>query len=542
MAELKAELRAMSPREWWVWVIQHRGLPAERRYRWRTIMAKWPYVRPVEDPAWGALWPTTVLDFGTARNALVSFVEENFPPGEQRQNAIDHIRNGSGYPATGQDMSLGSMFCVEMETVGRGGLYRFLFTPPVYEFCNLETEFLSINAEVTPHDFWIQPEVYEATGEILQGSPIDPANTDGYINGLRRGVSIQTFDSPDHQQYLDYVRIALDAFLQQGVPDNRFLVTFAEKCERDQKAWESRCHFKSVDEATGMQVKVCDEVPTCMVRLPSMQSGDPMCREHADTMAHDGYVFDVIKKNPPRKRNPHHDVNPELCGWVMRRIVEIGGRHESTSFFTLNELGMELASARVACRSTTPGGNTTTIGGTVRTWRDVVVECVAYFVDRDFLTKDGMSYALSPKALNYDDRNVSRWPERHAVAADAALLQTMHSAELSRYVRSFMDDPGAWWWESHKQTTMHGHATGVHAVGVRVEVGTDASEYSIVIELEPRRDAPWPQINIRPVANRYPIQKPEGDPQADAISNRSFPYSPQQFAAMVVPFMDRFHP
>jgi hypothetical protein len=522
--ELKKALKAMEPREWWLWAIVRRGHADERRWRAGTVMARWPYIRPVDRPSWGAVWPTTVLDHRPLRDAMLSFTERHFH-GEERNRAARRIvgMGDVGYGASGEDASLGSMLCLSADLFGRGGPYVFLFTPPVYEFCNLEREFANIDDAVNPHDFWIQPEVYEATGEILQGSPVDPANMKGYASGLERGVPIQSFDSPGHEQYLGYVRIALDAFLQQGVADPRFIVSFAEKRMASIKAWESRCHFSLA----------CSEKPTYMVRLPGMKSGEPMCGEHADVMVHQqGYNAELIT---PPKRNPHHDVGADQSGRIMRLICDVAGwRGQRTSYFSPQELTMALA--RDVVGYPTPG--------VVKEQRSQVDKYLAYFVDRDLVMKEGDSYAISHKALDYDDE--PRWPrhpyeERTRSGDDATdvLRKILHSFTLGNYVRSFMDHPDAWTYRSVARMAT-AKSRGLPLGPDRVEIQTDASEYAIVVELTSRRDTPWPSISVFPVAAHYPIATPA--PTDVGIRDRNFPRSPQEFAAMVIPLLDRFHP
>lgn len=139
---------------------------------------------------------------------------------------------------------LGAMLGIDLEQIfvrrkyapmgsGRAQRYDFLLTPPMVMFCDLSSSFSY--EDIGPLTFWIQPEVFEATGEIMQGSPIgqkEKSSTKrqrwrpGRFSISRRELAGDTSGAPQssaERRAASVVIIALDAYLELGRPDPRFV-------------------------------------------------------------------------------------------------------------------------------------------------------------------------------------------------------------------------------------------------------------------------------------------------------------------------------
>jgi hypothetical protein len=212
-----AGIRRETPREWWWWHVS-----PSPRVRMMSFNLPWPYLRPEHVP--GPWW---VHDL--PRKRVLSALESEFAqlPG------TDWPRRDNQPNVEWSDRSLGRMLAIQLEWWGRGGPYRRLLTPPVYKFCDLDKGYPDAPSILMPFDFWIQPDVFHETGEILQGSVIHESNLQRGINRPALLASILREGSP-WQEMVEYIHVALDAFLERGdnTPDPRFVFSFAEQRER----------------------------------------------------------------------------------------------------------------------------------------------------------------------------------------------------------------------------------------------------------------------------------------------------------------------
>lgn len=237
------------------------------------------------------------------------------------------------------------------------------------------------------------------------------------------------------------------------------------------------------------------------------------------------------RRGRPLKTNPHPNVEPYTTGRYMRLLIARGGRHGKSA----NPVSVyELARLRAEDMATNVSESLVA---------EFVIETrryLNYLVDHDlvakmtsppFLDPRAEHYALSNKALSYDDVAVAKWPTMRDVGAGVLALQSLASAEFARYLKSFLSD--AW----DVAVTGNWHDGGsTH----RMEVRSDAGDHAIVIVVSTRRDASWPTLDMFVVANRYPGVTPA--PTDWDIHDRNWPHSPQELVAMILPFTDVYHP
>lgn len=188
-------------------------------------------------------WENERRQWNTAKHIIKDWVASTF---ENVAPSAYHVGHDGWTGRTAPADGFGSMFCIvkldvytKPEESRRAQRRDFLVTPPIYMFCDLSSTFAF--EEIGPTTFWVQPQVYEATGEISQGSPVGEFSRtrerawgqrgtrwsvtnrelqeamDGY--GSMTGAN----NNKTQQQAAGIVRIALDAFLELGKPDPRFV-------------------------------------------------------------------------------------------------------------------------------------------------------------------------------------------------------------------------------------------------------------------------------------------------------------------------------
>lgn len=261
-------------RPWWVW----RAHPAPPKRLTTTVrqvvgkrtrvyeqplelMLQLPYQR--DDRAYwgrlGAYWGrlgqrstatnAEVNRWNDARVVIRTWLNTFFGPDVAPGRAMRRAYGAGGEPvdfAIGRFSpadGFGSMLVVNAHDVytkndeaRRSQRYDFVVTPPVFMFCDLTGTFDF--AAIGPTTFWIQPEVYEATGEIMQGSPVGQvvkSSTTGRTSSrdvkhaltnrdLQSALSGWPHDaSGGMEKAARVVTVALDAFLERGAPDPRFV-------------------------------------------------------------------------------------------------------------------------------------------------------------------------------------------------------------------------------------------------------------------------------------------------------------------------------
>lgn len=225
---------------WWIWRLHPspRRLLTDKRYPYGavTIDLPLPYVRSDSGEIWSKKniyppsgfhdsdWNRSVKAWTQAFDAIKQWAWESY--GASSSFVRRHIPH-----------LFGSMLVVEVtefyassrtpQRARRRQRYDFMLTPPVHMFCDLTGVFEE--KDIGPLTFWIQPEVFEATGEIMQGEPIgSPAAMQKYA---RFAVSMKDLQdaiggrlvSDAQDRAAEIVRIALDSYLERGEADPRFL-------------------------------------------------------------------------------------------------------------------------------------------------------------------------------------------------------------------------------------------------------------------------------------------------------------------------------
>lgn len=220
------------------------------------------------------------------------------------------------------------------------------------------------------------------------------------------------------------------------------------------------------------------------------------------------------------RRNPDDIVIiPQFCATVMQVIVE---RDKLDLASYRDDIAIDLAK-----KIQSPPSN-----GLVDDRLQRSAPYLDYLKSRGLLTmrtrRDGDEFALSTKAQRYS----GRWPtwSREPVGAGASASLALRSPDLERYLTSFIGE--AW-------------VINVPISG-RIEVVTAASDLGLAVETDALSafDATmrpqWPRLRVFVVSNAYP---PTRDvPAYDNIDWRPFPHSPQEFVALLLPLIDKYHP
>ena len=296
--ELRRRLRALKPVPWFAWEARpNAGMIGQ-------LELPWPYLQPSgddrPDARWGALWLIQSLDFRKAN----AFLDER----------REEMRRQTGWMPEfhTRDRSLGSMFCVWFEMFGRGGPYHWIFTPPIYRFCDLNKEFPYLSEPNNgvlspPFDFWVQPDVFLETGEVLQGSPIYNGQVLDYELLVARPRNLHELakDRQGHGRALeliDFVQVALDAWLEryertgETTPDPRFAFTWAEQRVEKERQRFDHCNWKQAafDAVLEPEPDDCDDETAYRYKLRSMQSwAGALCVRHArDLIDHEPGIYD----------------------------------------------------------------------------------------------------------------------------------------------------------------------------------------------------------------------------------------------------------
>lgn len=221
--------------KWWWWQLEHFPQSGEVRrsvHMFDTDLP-WPYLKPDPDPDRDPRHPTTtgwgVLEWwmrlprqqvkrdlaAMANGAYGSFALEP-----------DHMPDGSYRPIGRTNVVQYRWRATRNRIPGnwterlRGAFEEtWALTPPVYKICDLDLPFPDI---VGPADIWIQPEVHGVTGELIQGHPC------GHLTLWYPAPSSETVRVLTPDQY-NFVEVALDAYLERGTPDPRFLKPWRSK-------------------------------------------------------------------------------------------------------------------------------------------------------------------------------------------------------------------------------------------------------------------------------------------------------------------------
>lgn len=189
--EIATVLREGPRREWWLW---RYGL-SQRTTPQRKVMLRWAYD-----------WKGLTLGTESSREDVAEVLKH------KELGQLEH-RVVKVFPRR-----FGSMRVVEVTGPSYKPQMHWLFTPPIYLFANL----YKMRPDFKTHPdfkegsprFWIQPQIFAATGEIYQGDVQD-------LVDLSREDLIAA--EPSVQDAADEVLVALDAFLTKGRPDPRFV-------------------------------------------------------------------------------------------------------------------------------------------------------------------------------------------------------------------------------------------------------------------------------------------------------------------------------
>lgn len=317
--EAIARLRKLPARPFYVWLLEPANERVGRGFM-GEVLCPWPYVHPsLEETAlkrgWGQLWVHGGLNMANANSWLSEQLAE--------------IAKRLGYAPTvsSRDQSIGAMFCMRFEAHDRGGPRRWLFTPPVYKFCDLDKEFPD-TATPVPHDFWVQPEVYAETGQILQGSPSYNATEiidDHLIVSKPRELQSMLRERREYQppqgafqthspeklargiEQLEFIQIALDAWIDRyertgaTVAAPEFVWTMTEEREQLAKKLKGRCSEPQCRNAASHQAKA-----------PSGESWFPLCDHHAgDLRDEPNWTIRTLPKGNPAS-DFDLDLNPAI--------------------------------------------------------------------------------------------------------------------------------------------------------------------------------------------------------------------------------------
>ncbi len=111
-------------------------------------------------------------------------------------------------------INVGPMFTASTDVIQRRGV--FYLTPPIEMFCYIE--------QLTDApEFWIQPSIFEETGIVFRCRNVthlivtSSAQSFGFGRGWKGELARES------AEVVDFVSVAIDAFLQRGSPDPRFL-------------------------------------------------------------------------------------------------------------------------------------------------------------------------------------------------------------------------------------------------------------------------------------------------------------------------------
>lgn len=230
-------------REWWMWIIAN-GRPDGESESVRVVARKLelaiPYVWddalvPEKHRGWGVIGVAHdhKRDLAEMRGVFVSYLRQWLPRDFAQRDAELHL--------------MGKMIVAELRDFYRGRR-EARFTPPCFKFCDLNKEFPEVEESnlVRPFDFWIQPDVYQATGQIMQGSPvyqnIEPGGRRGpHVRALRTMIeerNVRLEAGADAIEWLEWIHVALDAWVEnyertgETTADPRFAFTFAEERKR----------------------------------------------------------------------------------------------------------------------------------------------------------------------------------------------------------------------------------------------------------------------------------------------------------------------
>jgi len=103
---------------------------------------------------------------------------------------------------------------------------QYITMPPIIRFAQIDTE-TRVSGPLKGIHFWIQPTVYEASGQIMRGFPrytddgLHAVNIHGDI--LHTPIIHQAVPYDYTAETIEQIKVALDSFLQTGIPDPRFL-------------------------------------------------------------------------------------------------------------------------------------------------------------------------------------------------------------------------------------------------------------------------------------------------------------------------------
>lgn len=256
------------------------------------------------------------------------------------------------------------------------------------------------------------------------------------------------------------------------------------------------------------------------------------------------------RRGAPFRVNP--EIDTDAAGRWMRIIVDVSA---GTDPQTQNRqwVASAFSTEAIVQRYT----RTFALGGD-RTRADLVTRVrnvLRHFVRCGLVdeTGDPDMWILSERATRYDNAGPARFPDYIEVSRGSQdgmtyVRQVLSSAELSRYLRSFMQEPNAWRVDSRGGFDFGDEYGGASST---ITILTDASAYGInvtaAMESTAGREfragtAPsrWPVISIFIVAHHgaAPLSRRDGF----QLEDMPFPRSPMELAAMVVPLMLEYHP
>lgn len=239
---------------------------------------------------------------------------------------------------------------------------------------------------------------------------------------------------------------------------------------------------------------------------------------------------------PNPRRNP--DVDPMATARIVKALVFHGGRHNHSTVAT------KMAQLRASVLH--DGTDLLVFEEALRYL--VRMDVVAIIGSKASFTEGHQPVALTDKALAYVDRGTGKWPDTWGVAVDhatdvATVWRLFRTVELWDYVRTFLPHDGAGWTvvEDPEWAPENVLAGRVLVLGVRLFHETNP-QLSTIAQVRFRRDFAFPSITVSQWLVEDATVPWKGSEVDKAVDERTFPRSPQEFLAMLLPFLTTYAP
>jgi hypothetical protein len=199
-----------------VWRVQRFTKIGEVDLPWPYVRPYWEHVGDQSEPEYDPHHGLHVLDKKIPDNLidLIASGDPLVPDQPHDWTAPDYMetRQTNNFYVQGRWQPIGAMLAASVFTTPRRtgvrSMRRFIVTPPVYMFADLEADFG--DRDMGSLKFWVQPDVYEVSAQLLQGDT--PSE---WLDFDRNRVT-------ENQDALDALMVALDSFLEKRAIDPRF--------------------------------------------------------------------------------------------------------------------------------------------------------------------------------------------------------------------------------------------------------------------------------------------------------------------------------